>query len=481
MKHRKAPGVISGSLAALAAANAAAQCQPEWSGIAGGADWEVRGLAAVDEDGDGPLGEALFAGGGFSELGGIESFIIARWDGWEASTVGAGLSADQFGLAHLSVAPAGHPLIGPGLIAAGELDFAGGIPVNQIARWLSPDWHDVGGGVESEHPNIWPYVFDTYAFFDEDGDGPKKPSLYVGGKFAFAGVEPAQSLARWDGQAWTPINGLGYGDDQRPTVHALAVYDDGRGPAMYAAGSFYYADEDYALNIARWDGSTWESVGIGLNATVETLCVYDEDGDGPNPPALFAGGQFSHAPDIPTNRIARWDGQEWSAVGNFQPPGAVRALVVWKGPDDEKENLYAGGLFNTMPDGSPVNKIARWDGQSWRKVGTGVTGFGQGTSISAMAVFDEDGDGPNPGGLYIGGLFYYAGDVETHHIARWGCPLAPRCEPDLDESGILDLFDFLDFLNYFNAEAFRADCAADGQYDLFDFLCYVNQFNEGCP
>jgi hypothetical protein len=54
------------------------------------------------------------------------------------------------------------------------------------------------------------------------------------------------------------------------------------------------------------------------------------------------------------------------------------------------------------------------------------------------------------------------------------------CYPDCDASGTLDLFDFLCFVNLFNAEGEYADCDANGTFDLFDFLCFVNAFNAGC-
>jgi hypothetical protein len=55
------------------------------------------------------------------------------------------------------------------------------------------------------------------------------------------------------------------------------------------------------------------------------------------------------------------------------------------------------------------------------------------------------------------------------------------CYPDCDGSGTLDLFDFLCFVNAFNAGDPYADCDGSGTLDLFDFLCFVNEFNAGCP
>ncbi len=57
---------------------------------------------------------------------------------------------------------------------------------------------------------------------------------------------------------------------------------------------------------------------------------------------------------------------------------------------------------------------------------------------------------------------------------------ANECYPDFDSNGSLDLFDFLAFVNAFNAQDQRADCDQSGAFDLFDFLCFTNAFNAGC-
>lgn len=57
---------------------------------------------------------------------------------------------------------------------------------------------------------------------------------------------------------------------------------------------------------------------------------------------------------------------------------------------------------------------------------------------------------------------------------------AEPCYSDCDGNAILDLFDFLCYVNTFNAGLPSADCTEDGALDLFDFLCFVNGFNGGC-
>jgi len=83
-------------------------------------------------------------------------------------------------------------------------------------------------------------------------------------------------------------------------------------------------------------------------------------------------------------------------------------------------------------------------------------------------------------------LMSNSGDgIEIDHIQYGGLPPQhfPECYPDCDEDGALSLFDFLCFVNSFNAKDLYANCANDGcgsGLDLFDFLCYTNAFNAGC-
>ncbi len=59
-------------------------------------------------------------------------------------------------------------------------------------------------------------------------------------------------------------------------------------------------------------------------------------------------------------------------------------------------------------------------------------------------------------------------------------PEGDGCYSDCNLDGALDLFDFLCFVNAFNAGDDKADCTGDHDLSLFDFLCFVNSFNAGC-
>lgn len=76
--------------------------------------------------------------------------------------------------------------------------------------------------------------------------------------------------------------------------------------------------------------------------------------------------------------------------------------------------------------------------------------------------------------------------VLSPEVAGWIAALTPeQRDPhghtaDCTGDGVLDIFDFLCFVNAFNAKDPRADCNGDLAFDLFDFLCFQNLFAKGC-
>ncbi len=183
------------------------------------------------------------------------------------------------------------------------------------------------------------------------------------------------------------------------TVRALAVFDDGGGPALYAAGSFTAAGGQIVNNVARWDGTAWSDLGGGVNGTVRALHVHDF-GDGP---ALYVGGLFDQAGDVTAPGIARWNGSNWSALAGGVTGGSVRAMATFQG------HLYVAGGFS-QAGGVIANNLARWNNFQWSPVGSGTNG-----RIDALVVH-HDGTGE---ALYLGGGFTQAGPLSANNLARW--------------------------------------------------------------
>lgn len=86
-----------------------------------------------------------------------------------------------------------------------------------------------------------------------------------------------------------------------------------------------------------------------------------------------------------------------------------------------------------------------------------------------------------PGRVIIAGETL--GDLAAPNLGGWDMLLArydDSCGADINGDGVLDLFDFLEFVNLFGSEDPAADCDASGDLDVFDLLCFTNRFNEGC-
>ncbi len=219
------------------------------------------------------------------------------------------------------------------------------------------------------------------AVFD-DGSGP---ALYLGGSFASVDGVTANDIAKWDGTSWSAVGGGLAGTSSG--VGALTVFDDGHGPALYAGGAFVSAGGVAASNVAMWDGAHWSALGSGLGGpsdAVAALAAFD-DGHGP---ALYAGGSFTTAGGVTANHIAKWKGSAWSPVGGGMAGGAdesVYALVAFD--DGHGPALIAGGPFDNA-GGTTMLGIARWNGSVWSPLDAGMNG-----AVFALATFD-DGSGP---------------------------------------------------------------------------------------
>ncbi|MEO1085277.1 MAG: hypothetical protein AAFY88_13645, partial [Acidobacteriota bacterium] len=234
----------------------------------------------------------------------------------------------------------------------------------------------------------------------DDGDGE---ALYVGGVFSVADGVAVDGIARWDGEAWTPVGEVG--DPAVDTeVLALAVFDDGSGPALYAGGEFTEIAGQPIEGIARWDGSSWSAVGEELSI-VNALEIYD-DGTGP---ALYAGARRG---------LVRWDGVEW--IDEVPTPFSsenVFALSVYD--DGGGDKLFFGGNF-VVTEEIHIVSIGSWDGTTPEAL---VGPFGDGVNrangargnVYALETYDA-GDGER---LYVGGIFDLAGGLMITDLATW--------------------------------------------------------------
>ena len=201
--------------------------------------------------------------------------------------------------------------------------------------------------------------------------------LIVGGDF----TSPGNRIAKWNGTSWSTL-----GTGMNGTVRDLAIFNN----ELYAVGTFTNAGGVTANRIAKWNGTSWSALGLGLNSSAYSLHVFGN--------ALYVGGNFTTAGGITVNRIAKWNGA-WSALGSGTN-SIVYAL------DNLGNNLIIGGAFTTV-GGVPVNRVARWDGNNWYTMGSG---FSNG-SVYSFLVHDST--------LYAGGTFTSSSSTQTRRIAKW--------------------------------------------------------------
>ena len=373
--------------------------QPTFSGPTG-VDNAVHSLGVFD-DGSGP---ALYAGGYLLSAGGQPVNRLAKWDGSAWSAVGAGRGENVFDVRALLPFDDGS---GPALYVAGDFPGFDGVSAKYIARWNGSSWSSVGGGVTT--PAYALTVFD-------DGNGP---ALYAAGSFKFAGGVAVNSVAKWDGSVWSAL-GLGMGGPTKPSVNALAVFDDGTGLALYAGGDFTIAGGVTAHRVAKWNGHNWSPLGSGVEqGSVNALAVFD-DGSGP---ALYVGGSFGTAGGVAASRIARWNGSSWSALGQGVSNAVVSMLVH---DDGGGSALFVGGSFSSA-GGAPAGRVAKWDGSSWSPLGGGLSGIG-GAAWDLKVFDDGTGDGA---ALFVGGSFTLVPDSGDSYLGQWVCHAEPSRWEDL--------------------------------------------------
>lgn len=227
---------------------------------------------------------------------------------------------------------------------------------------LSQSWNALGSGITGK-------VNASIVFSGQ---------LVVGGEF----TSPAGNVAVWNGTSWqtlgTGLNGV---------VHGFTIYNT----QLIAVGAFTNGGN----NVSRWNGSTWSGLGLGTNDTVYTAAVYSS--------LLRIGGKFTTAGGINCNRLAGWNGSQWTAMGT--PNGTdntVYALATF-GSD-----LIVGGEFTSAGNLVNANRIVRYNSSgTYTALGTGIDN----NRVLALATYQNQ--------LYVGGTFTTIGGVPVNNIARW--------------------------------------------------------------
>ncbi|MFN0135865.1 MAG: hypothetical protein ACKVS9_07075 [Phycisphaerae bacterium] len=379
----------------------------------------VRSVTTWDPDGDGPLNSRIVAGGQLSST--HASRHILQWDGaaWLPMASGLGNVVDDDDVkAVITFDPDGDGPQSESLFASGDFYVAGTQYVQYFAQWTGTRWIGTGSGIGPvagpEHGSN-PVRVECLHSWQRGDAADEAPTLVAGGAFLNCNFQVANNIAAHvDGDWSTMAEGV--------IGRILDMCSPGSawtgpiGRDLFVGGTLTRVGSTNTGGIGSWDGTTWRTLGSGLNGTVTALAAWDRDGTGPLAGEIVAGGAFTASGSTLLNRIAVWNGQNWRALDQgFN--GAVGALLAFDfdGSGPQGARLIAAGNF-TMSGTRSTPGIARWNGVVWESLGSGIALAG---SAVSMLAWDPDAIGPALPQLIVYGDVALAGGVFTNGIARW--------------------------------------------------------------
>ncbi|MEP7170871.1 MAG: hypothetical protein ABI855_15995, partial [Bacteroidota bacterium] len=249
----------------------------------------------------------LYAGGFFDTVY-TPGNGIAKWTGSAWAAVGSGANKGVFGIPGYRVRA--MKTFGGMLYVGGTFATAGGVTVNNIAKWDGTSWSAIGAGTNG----------DVNAFAVYNGD------LYIGGDFTTANGVTVNHVAKISGNTFTALGG---GTDG--IVNGMSAFQN----SLYVTGTFNNSGGVGTLNISRWDGSWHYLSSLGLTGMDGPgSCLTTANGN------LYVGGIFSVAGSlIQANSIVKWN----APVGIEQVNPNANTFNVFPNPSPGKFQLQLTG------------------------------------------------------------------------------------------------------------------------------------------
>jgi hypothetical protein len=329
----------------------------QWNDVGGGADNQVESTYLDTTF------NLLYVGGHFDYLGLNAINQIGIWNGSSWSAVGTN---ERFKYHSFSGHIGAITQFNGNIVAAGLFDSIGNIPAKNIGLWNGTVWQSMGNGFDD--------LVTTLQVFNGE--------LYAGGQFNHSGVDTVYYISKWNGSNWVRLS-QGWGLDN--AVAAMTVFEN----KLVICGSFDvpFQSSITGSGVITWDGSNWDSIGVGFNHSVVAVKVIND--------TLYAGGDFTGVASNPSNYISRWDGNAWQSMpypsGGSQPK--ITDIAFFLG------ELYVCGFFTSPPD------IGRFNGINYDSIGNAF-GF-----INKMIVYNNE--------LYVSGGFSSINGIPFSNIASY--------------------------------------------------------------
>jgi hypothetical protein len=275
--------------------------------------------------------------------------------------------------------------------------MSGPAPAQPCDQWTAGPLDSMGFGANGP----------VHVMMDWDHDGlPATPRrLVVGGRFNWVGVMSgndgvaANNIAMWDGAKWYPLGAGVNNANNTASVRALAVYNG----ELIVGGIFTQAGTvTMDTNIARWNGSSWQTLGSSVVGPSYTSMVHDLDVY--NGQVVIASINYGNGLAI---AVRTWHSSlGWGSLGGFSSSSqdvAVYALAVLDG------RLFAGGRFQSI-GGVAARNLAVYNGSAWEPhspLGVGPDGG----SVKSLVT------NPYSPWILMGGQFSSIGESPANNLA----------------------------------------------------------------
>jgi hypothetical protein len=330
-------------------------------------------------------GGTVYAGGGFTSIGGQVRVNIAAIDAATGAATAWNPSTDYCEDPRICGSPIVYALTVSGgtVYAGGSFHSIGGAPRNSIAAIDATT-----GYTTTWNANMPAGVVNALAV--------SGGTVYAGGYFTSIGGLPRNNIAALDAAtaaatAWNPNTNY--------SVAALAV----SGGAVFAGGGFTSIGAQPRNGIAALDAAT--GAATTWNPNVLNDLGYHPLTSGPwalavSGGTVWAGGEFTTVGGQPRNNIAAIDAATDAATAwNPHAYNIVYALAVSGG------TVYAGGSFGYI-GGQPRSGIAALDAATGAATAWNPNAYG---NVYALAV--------GGGTVYAGGAFTSIGGQPRNYIA----------------------------------------------------------------
>lgn len=264
------------------------------------------------------IGDDIYVGGHFVDAtGNPDMDRIARWnittETWHP--LGTGLNAYVMSIAQM----------GNDIIVAGKFTDAGGDSnADYVAKWDGTSWSAIGSQVIS-----------TNSFTVVSSVAVNNNELYIGGNFYTSNGGATNYLAKWNGNAFESISGWN---------QAGAVYE-----IVFDANNNMYIGGEFPAKIAKYDGTNWDLMDnftASGASWISNIKLIGSD--------IYIGGKFSDAKGIAeADNIAKFNGTTWEAVG-----GGLNDEVY--GLTVSANDLYIAGKFTDAGGNTAADKLVKY-------------------------------------------------------------------------------------------------------------------------